>query len=65
LLKPAATTVVVVKGIFVYNDFYPPFRYLPASDFGVIPTSLFRFEGPFGGHWETIFAGAAIVIVPT
>lgn len=46
LLKPATATVVIVKGITVYNDFYIPFLYMPSDDLGVISTSLFRFKGP-------------------
>ncbi|MBC9727103.1 carbohydrate ABC transporter permease [Streptomyces sp. TRM68367] len=65
LLKPAIATVVIVKGITTYNDFYIPFLYLPSQDHGVISTSLFRFKGPFGAHWETISAGAVLVILPT
>jgi raffinose/stachyose/melibiose transport system permease protein len=65
LLKPAVATVVIIKGIFVYNDFYIPFLYMPSPDLGVISTSLFRFKGPFGAHWEAISAGAVLVIVPT
>jgi ABC-type glycerol-3-phosphate transport system permease component len=64
-LKPAIATVVIVKGITVYNDFYIPFLYMPSDDLGVISTSLFRFKGPFGAHWETISAGAVLVILPT
>ncbi|MFC8422180.1 carbohydrate ABC transporter permease [Streptomyces sp. NPDC057236] len=65
LLRPAIATVVIVKGINVYNDFYIPFLYMPSEDLGVISTSLFRFKGPFGAHWETISAGAVLVILPT
>ncbi|MFE1327047.1 carbohydrate ABC transporter permease [Streptomyces sp. NPDC058735] len=65
LLKPAIATVVIVKGITTYNDFYIPFLYMPSEDLGVISTSLFRFKGPFGAHWETISAGAILVILPT
>ncbi|MEV7083967.1 carbohydrate ABC transporter permease [Streptomyces sp. NPDC093516] len=65
LLKPAIATVVIVKGITTYNDFYIPFLYMPSEDLGVISTSLFRFKGPFGAHWETISAGTILVILPT
>ncbi|MFF8192878.1 carbohydrate ABC transporter permease [Streptomyces bobili] len=65
LLKPAIATVVIVKGIAVYNDFYIPFLYMPSQDLGVISTSLFRFKGPYAAHWETISAGAVLVILPT
>jgi multiple sugar transport system permease protein len=63
LLKPAIATVI--KGIAVYNDFYVPFLYMPSENLGVISTSLFRFKGPFGAHWEAISAGAILVIAPT
>ncbi len=63
LLRPAIATVVIVKGIAIYNEFYLPFLYWPSE--GVISTSLFRFKGPFGAHWETIAAGTVLVIVPT
>ncbi|CAM5503070.1 carbohydrate ABC transporter permease [Streptomyces badius] len=65
LLKPAIATVVIIKGITVYNDFYIPFLYMPSQELGTISTALFRFKGPFGAHWENISAGAVLVIVPT
>lgn len=65
LLKPAIATVVIIKGIAVYNEFYIPFLYMPSTDLGVISTSLFRFMGPFGSQWEVIAAGTILVIIPT
>ncbi|MFI6415753.1 carbohydrate ABC transporter permease [Streptomyces sp. NPDC050585] len=65
LLKPAIATVVIIKGITTYNDFYIPFLYLHSEELGTISTSLFRFKGPFGAHWEAISAGTILVILPT
>lgn len=65
MLKPAIATVVIIKGITTYNDFYIPFLYMPSEDLGTISTALFRFKGPFGAHWEDISAGAVLVILPT
>jgi len=65
LLGPAIATVVIIKGIAVYNEFYIPYLYMPAQDLAVISTSLFRFQGPYGAQWEIIAAGIMIVIVPT
>jgi ABC-type glycerol-3-phosphate transport system permease component len=65
LLKPAIATVVIIKGIAIYNEFYIPFLYMPSRDLGVISTSLFRFKGPFGAQWEVISAGVILVILPT
>ena len=65
LLRPAVATVVVIKGIAIYNEFYIPYLYMPSRDLGVISTSLFRFMGPFGAQWEVIAAGTILVIIPT
>jgi len=63
LLKPAIATVVIIKGIAIYNEFYLPFLYLPSEN--LISTSLFRFKGPFGAAWEIIAAGTILVLLPT
>ena len=63
LLKPAIATVVIVKGIAIYNEFYLAFLYLPSQN--LISTSLFRFKGPYGAHWELIAAATVLVIIPT
>ena len=65
LLKPAIATVVIIRGIAIYNEFYIPFLYMPSRELGTISTSLFRFKGPFGAQWEVIAAGTMLVIVPT
>jgi len=63
LLRPAIATVVIIKGIAIYNEFYLPFLYLPSQQF--ISTALFRFKGPYGAQWEVIAAGTILVIIPT
>jgi len=65
LLTPAIATVLIIKVVAVYNDFYTPFLYMPKKGLGVISTSLFRFIGPFNAHWEVICAGVALTILPT
>jgi ABC-type glycerol-3-phosphate transport system permease component len=65
LMKPAIATVVIIKGIAIYNEFYIPFLYLRSPNLSVISTALFRFKGPYGAQWETIAACTMIVIVPT
>lgn len=65
LLKPAIATVLIIKGVAIYNDFYTPFLYMPGKGLGTISTSLFRFIGPYNAHWEVICAGVVITIIPT
>ena len=63
-LKPAIATVVIIKGIGIYNEFYMPFLYLPNPNMRPISTALFAFKGPFGAQWEIISAGVVITIIP-
>jgi multiple sugar transport system permease protein len=63
-LKPAIATVVIVKGIAIYNEFYLPFLYLPSTELRPISTTLFAFKGPYGSQWEVISAGVVITIIP-
>ncbi|MEO8606546.1 MAG: carbohydrate ABC transporter permease [Chloroflexota bacterium] len=65
LLMPAIATVLIIKGVAIYNDFYTPFLYMPGKGLGTISTSLFRFIGPFNAHWQVICAGVVITIIPT
>lgn len=65
LLQPAIITVIIIKGIAIYNEFYIPFLYMPSQQLGVISTSLFRFIGPYSASQNIIAAGVIIVIVPT
>lgn len=65
LLKPAIATVLIIKVISIYNDFYTPQLYMPQEELSVVSTSLYRFMGPYGAKWEIIFAGIVICIIPT
>jgi multiple sugar transport system permease protein len=65
LLRPAIATVMIIKGVAIYNEFYVPFLYMPDPDLGVVSTSLFKFKGPFGSQWEVISAGVVIATLPT
>lgn len=64
MLAPAIVTVVILKGVGVYNDFYTPFLYMPSEHLQVISTALFKFKGPYGAQWEVISAAIIISIVP-
>lgn len=65
LLKPAITTVVIIKGVAFYNEFYTPYLYMKSQNLQVISTAMYRFKGPFNTQWEVICAGIIITMVPT
>lgn len=64
LMKPAIVTVLIIKGVGFYNEFYTAFLYNPNPDLAVVSTALFKFKGPFGAQWEIICAGVVITIIP-
>lgn len=65
LLKPAIVTVIIIKGIGYYNEFYTPYLYMKKPSLAVISTSLYAFKGPYGTQWEVICAACIITMIPT
>lgn len=65
MLRPAIATVLVIKFVSIYNDFYTANLYMPSDDLAVVSTALYRFIGPYGAQWEIIFAGIIICIIPS
>lgn len=65
LLRPATMTVIIIKGIGYYNEFYTPYLYMKSPNLAVISTALYRFKGPYGTQWEVICAGVIITMIPT
>lgn len=65
LLRPATVTVIIIKGIGYYNEFYTPYLYMKDPNLAVISTALYRFQGPYGTQWEIICAGVVITMIPT
>ena len=65
MLRPAIATVLVIKFVSIYNDFYTANLYMPSDDLAVVSTALYRFIGPYGAKWEIIFAGIIICIIPS
>lgn len=64
-LTPAIATVLIIKFVSIYNDFYTPTLYMTKTNLAVVSTALYNFIGPFGAKWEIIFAGIIIAIIPT
>lgn len=64
LSKPAVVTVLILKGVTFYNEFYIPYLYMPKTELAVVSTALFRFNGPYGTRWEVISAGVIITMLP-
>ncbi len=65
LLKPAIVTVMILKGVGGYNEYYTANLYLQDKNRLVtVATSLFKFTGPLGNQYNYICAGVIITMVP-
>ncbi len=65
LLKPAIATIIILKTIYIYNDFYFPLLYLPEHSQVTVSTALYKFTSVFGTEWTTISAGIIIILIPS
>jgi raffinose/stachyose/melibiose transport system permease protein len=64
MLRPITGTVVILNGIFVWNDFLTPLLYLSGTDQQTLPVAIYTFVGEFVSQWNLIFAGLIVGAVP-
>ncbi len=65
LLKPAIITVLILKGVSTYNEYYMANLYLQTkSKLVTVSTSLYTFTGPLGNQYNYICAGVIITLIP-
>lgn len=65
LLKPAIVTVLILKGVAIYKEYYLANLYLQSKTrYVTISTSLYTFTGEYGNQYNFISAGVMITIIP-
>ena len=64
LLKPAIVTVMILKGVGTYNEYYNASLYLSDPKLKTIAISLYTFVGPLGSKYNLICAGVIISLLP-
>lgn len=63
LMKPACTTMIIINGIGLYNDFYIPNLYLN-TDVQTFTTALYKFFGSMSTPFEIVAAAIIIGMIP-
>lgn len=63
LLKPAATTLLILNGIGLYNDFFIPNLYL-RKDVQTFTVALYKFFGNMATPFEIVAAAILLGIIP-
>ncbi|KAE8765921.1 carbohydrate ABC transporter permease [Georgenia thermotolerans] len=64
LLRPVTGTVVILNGLFIWNDFLKPLLYLSGSGNQTIPVAIYSFVGQYATEWELVFAALIIGALP-
>lgn len=64
-LMPAIATVLIIKFVSIYNDFYTPQLYMQDDRLLVVSTVLYKYISSTKIQWEVVFAGIILCIIPT
>jgi len=64
LLRPAVVTVMILKGVGVYNEYYSANLYLQKSELRTVALALYTFVGPMKSQYNLICAGVLITLTP-
>jgi raffinose/stachyose/melibiose transport system permease protein len=64
LMRPVTGSVVILTGLYVWNDFLAPLLYLGGSDYQTVPLEVYSFVSDNATRWPLVFAALIISTVP-
>lgn len=64
LLRPITGTVIILNGLFVWNDFLTPLLYLSGSVNRTVPLAVYSFVNDNTTVWPLVFAALIISVIP-
>ncbi len=67
LIKPMIITIIILNGMWIWNDYLLPFLVLETSDFKTITLEIYYVKmtaGQYVSPWETLFPSVLIAILP-
>jgi len=64
MLRPVTGTVLIITGVFMWNDFMIPLLFLSGSDWATIPVRIYSFVDIYVTEWSIVFASLLIGIAP-
>lgn len=64
LLGPVISTIIIVSGLGIWNDFFLPLVMLNSMDMKTLPLSIYTFTGQYNNNWPLICTCVVFVIVP-
>lgn len=64
LLRPVTGTVIILNGLFVWNDFLTPLLYLSGTANQTVPVAIYSFVGEYLSLWNLVFAALIMSALP-
>lgn len=64
LLQPITVTIIILKSVDVYNDFYNPLYFMSGSKNTTIQLCIYLFQSSFMSEYEHLFAGVVLGSLP-
>lgn len=64
LVRPVTGTVLILNGLFTWNDFLTPLIYLSGTGSQTLPVAIYSFVGEFVTQWPLVFAALIIGALP-
>jgi len=65
LLQPTAVTVMILNGIWIWNDYLLPLLVLgPSGNVQTLPLAVASFAGAYVKQWERILTSALLAMLP-
>lgn len=65
LLKPVIITVVVLNGLWIWNDFLLPLLIIPAESLRTIPLAINSLFSQYTKKWDLAMAALVMSIIPS
>jgi raffinose/stachyose/melibiose transport system permease protein len=64
LTRPALAAVVILNGVWMWNDFFLGFILLTKPDAMTLPVAIMAFRGTYSTEWGLIFASVTVSALP-
>lgn len=64
LTRPALAAVVILNGVWMWNDFFLGLILLTREDAQTLPVGIMAFRGTYTTEWGLIFASVCISVAP-
>jgi ABC-type glycerol-3-phosphate transport system permease component len=64
LTRPAIAAVVILNGVWMWNDFFLGLILLTRAESQTLPVGIMAFRGTYTTEWGLIFASVTISIIP-